>query len=322
MGAKSTAVRDDLVPVRPVGQLAARIGLWSLVAAGFLGGVVGLLRSPPAVPRATAHGPAEPVAGAEVAGFAELAVGAWLEADADSAGRVAGLFLEDPGDLTSGASATRVQRLSTVRVRPVEEGYWAVTVAALGIERDRDGAVLPATTWYVEVGVVSDDDGSLTAAGTPGLVAAPSPVSARWRIAEPTPRNPEPDDPVAATVQGFLDALVAGGADVARYVAPGVEVATPDPVPFVEVHLRRLGVSEQPTGGLQARAEATGTTPAGGQRTVHYEIELVQRGGRWEITSLSGAPTLTSTDGESTSQSTIDPPAERSSTSIAPTPGA
>jgi hypothetical protein len=305
-----------------VGQLAARIGLWSLVGVGFLGGAVGLLRSPRAVPRATAHGPAGAVAGPEVAGFAELAVGAWVEADTDSAERVAGLFLEEPGGLTSGATAIGVQRLSTVRVRPVDEGYWAVTVAASVVERDRDGAALPATTWYVEVGVVGDDNGSLTAAGTPGLVAAPSPVSAGWRVGEPTLRNPEPDDPVAATVQGFLDALLAGGGDVARYVAPGLEVVAPDPVPFVEVQLRRLGVAEQPASRLRARLEAIGTTAAGAPRTLSYEIDLVQRGGRWEITSLSGAPTLKSTDGEPTSRSTVDSSAERSSTSITPTPGA
>jgi Conjugative transposon protein TcpC len=319
MGAKSTDVRDDLVPVRPLGQLAARIGLWSLVALGFVGGVVGLLRPSPSLPSATAQDPGDAVAGPDVVGFAELAVGAWLEAGVGEAESVSGLFLEDPADLTSGAAATRVRRLTTVRVRRVDMGYWAVTVAAHVVERDRDGAEFPAT-WFVEIGVVSDD-GGLGAAGTPALVGAPSPVPQGWEVAGPTPGTVEPDDPLAATVQGFLGALLTGGGDVARYAAPGVDVAAPDPVPFVEVHLRRLGVAGQPSGGLRARAEATGTTAAGAQRTVSYQIELVERGGRWEITSLSGAPTLEST-GDASPPSTVDPPAEPSSTSIAANPGA
>jgi len=108
MGAKATVVRDNLVPVRPVGQLAARVGLWSLVTVGFLGGVVGLLRPSPSVPPATAQDPADAVAGPDVAGFAELAVGAWLEAGAGEAESVSGLFLEDPADLTSSIVPIRV----------------------------------------------------------------------------------------------------------------------------------------------------------------------------------------------------------------------
>jgi Conjugative transposon protein TcpC len=319
MGAEATIVRDDLVPVRPVGQLAARVGLWSLVTVGFLGGVVGLLQPSSSVPPATAQDPADAVAGPDVAGFAELAVGAWLEAGAGEAESVSGLFLEDLADLSSSIVPIRVQRLTTVRARPVDDGYWAVTVAAVVVERDRDGVEF-RSNWYVEIGVVIDD-GGLAAAGTPALVGAPSKVPVGREVAEPTPRTIEPDDPVAATVQGFLGTLLAGGGDVARYVAPGVDVVAPDPAPFVEVQLRRLGFAEHPGGGLRASADATGSTAAGGQRTVSYELELVQRGGRWEITSLSGAPTLETT-GDAAPPSTVDPPAEPSSTSIAPTPGA
>jgi hypothetical protein len=33
------------------------------------------------------------------------------------------------------------------------------------------------------------------------------------------------------------------------------------------------------------------TTAAGGRRTVGYELAVVERDGRWEIRSISGAPT-------------------------------
>jgi hypothetical protein len=259
------------------------------------------------------------VASPDVAGFAELAVGAWLEADLGEAEALSGLFLEDPADPTSGAATTRAERLTTVRVRAVGEGYWAVTVAADVVERGRDGTE-GRSTWYVEIGVISDD-GALAAAGTPALVGALSPNSSRWDVAEPTLGTVQPDDPVAATVQGFLDALLVAGGDVARYLAPEVDVAAPAPAPFVAVQLRRLGVADQPTGGPRVRVEATGTTAAGGQRTVGYVLGLAERGGRWEITSLSGAPTLEAT-GESATPTTIPRPTEATSTSIPPAPGA
>jgi Conjugative transposon protein TcpC len=314
--------QDDLVPVRPCAQLAVRVGLWSLVAVGFVGGVAGLLRPAPSPRTASVQRSADEVAGPDVAGFAELAVGQWLEARPEDAERVAALFLQDAVNPASGATTTEVQRLATVRVRTVDDGYWAVTVAAGVVERDRDGVAFPPTTWYVEVGVARGDGGRLAAAGTPAVVAGPRPTSAGLRVAGPALRVPERDDPVAVTVQGFLAGLLAGGGDVARYVAPGVDLAAPDPAPFVEVELQRLGLVEQPAGGLQVRAGVTATTVAGGQRSLGYQLELTERAGRWEITSVSGAPSLEPTDHDPASSTTVHPPPGPSSTSIAGTPGA
>jgi hypothetical protein len=313
---------DDLVPVRPGAQLVVRIGLWSLVAVGFVGGVAGLLRPSPSPRTTSAQSSADAVAGSDVAGFAELAVGQWLEARLQDAERVAVLFLEDAVDPASGATTTEVQRLGTVRVRPVDDGYWAVTVAAEVVERDRDGVAFPPAAWYVEVGVVKGDGGGLAAAGTPAVVAGPPPATDSLRVAGPALRTPERDDPVAATVQGFLTALLTGGGDVARYVAPGVELAAPDPAPFVVVQLQRLGVVERPAGGLRVRAEVTATTAAGGQRGLGYELELTNRAGRWEVTSVSGAPSLEPADRDPAPATTVHVPPGPSSTSIAASPGA
>ncbi|MGH2602068.1 MAG: hypothetical protein ACRDJ9_22110, partial [Dehalococcoidia bacterium] len=75
-----------LIPARPRAQLAARVGLWTLVSLGAVGGVIGLVRP-------TGQGAAQATATTapatmppEVAGFAELAVTTWLEADAQAAG--------------------------------------------------------------------------------------------------------------------------------------------------------------------------------------------------------------------------------------------
>jgi hypothetical protein len=314
--------QDDLAPVRPGAQLAVRVGLWSLVAVGFVGGVSGLVRSAPSPRTTSVQGSAGAVAGSDVAGFAELVVGQWLEARPEDAERVAALFLQDAVVPAPGATTTELQQLATVRVRTVDDGYWAVTVAAGVVERDRGGVAFPPATWYVEVGVVRGDGGGLVAAGTPAVVAGPPPTSDGLRVAGPTLRTPVRDDPVAATVQGFLTVLLTGGGDVGRYVAPGVELAAPDPAPFVEVRLQRLGLVEQPAGGLQVRAEVTATTAADGQRSLGYELELTKRAGRWEITSVSGAPSLQPTDHDPGPLTTVHAPPRPSSTSIAATPGA
>ena len=83
-------------------------GCGVLVVGGFFAGVAGLLRQSPASQPARALGSADLVPSPDVAGFAELAVGRWLEADAESADRVAALFLEDLGALTSGDSVRPV----------------------------------------------------------------------------------------------------------------------------------------------------------------------------------------------------------------------
>jgi hypothetical protein len=45
-------------------------------------------------------------------------------------------------------------------------------------------------------------------------------------------------------------------------------------------------------GEARVRVAARATSAAGVPRTVSYELGLAQRAGRWEVTSLSGAPTI------------------------------
>jgi hypothetical protein len=316
-------------PVRPLAQLAARVGLWSLVGLGCLGFFLALLgagaAAPPPAPVANAEGPP-----AGVAGFAEEATIAWLEATGDPADRASALFVDAP-EPPSGPTTASVRRTTVVGARQIDGDYWAVTVAAVVDERDRDRATVGTSTLYAEVGVVVGPAGEMAAVGTPAVVPGPPPLTIAVRAAGPTPGIPGVDDPVMVAAQGFLSALLTGTGDVSRYLAPGVEVTAVNPPPFTEVTVDRLSVSEI-DGATRARVLAVATTAAGGRRTVGYELGIRERAGRWEITSISGAPALDDQRPESNPASTAAPtpppstpasPSESSTTtSFATEPGA
>ena len=309
-------------PVRPVAQLAARVGLWTAVAVGCLGGVIGVLKPTAAAPTMTTtqdeNGPP-----AGVPGFAEEAVIAWLEATGDADDPAAALFVDAP-EAPSVATTTAVRRTAAIAARPIEGGYWAVTVAAVVDEKDRGQATVSTATLYAEVGVLVGEAGATSAVGTPAIVAGPRSVSDGVSLAGPTPGVPTEDDPVAITAQGFLTALLTGSGDVSRYLAPGVEVSAVNPPPFSEVTIDRLAVSET-DGRVRARVIARATTQGGGRRSLGYEVGIRQRAGRWEITSVSGAPALSDTGPAPAAEPSTAPPAPAESsttTSFASEPGA
>jgi hypothetical protein len=271
---------------------------------------------------APAEGSGGPPAG--VLGFGEEAVVAWLEAtgDADDAAKV--LFADPPAP-ASGAAMTTVRRTAAIGAQPVGDRYWAVTVAARVDERDRDQLVA-TTDLTIEVAVLVDADGRMTAVGTPAVVPGPTSAAASVGLAGPTPGVPATDDPVLVTVQGFLDALLTGTGDVGRYLAPEVTVYAVDPAPFTEVTVDRLAVTDLEDGTARARVAATADSPAGASRSLGYEIGLHERAGRWEITSLSGAPALDEPDtapaSEPPAATTASSTSSSTTTSFADAPGA
>lgn len=316
-----------LIPARPQAQVAARIGLWSLVALGAIGGLVGLLR-PAAEPTGGTTGDSGPATvPAEMSGYAELAVTTWVEASGDEDdAAVESMFASNPSTAAGDSGRRRVGATHTVGARPVGDGddYWAVTVAARVDEMGGDRRWRSAGTWYVEIGVVRED-GALVAVGEPALVPAPAKPAD-----EPRPEGgglgvPSGDDEeMATTVEGFLSALVAGDGDVSRYLAPDVDIAPVTPAPFEQVALQRWSVTELSDTEVRIRLTARGTSARGVPRTVSYELGLKERAGRWEVTSLSGAPTLDQEDEAEADDptTTTTEPASTTSESIASSPGA
>jgi hypothetical protein len=336
-GAGANGAHDPrgTIAVRPNAQVAARVGLWALVVLGAVGGLFGLLRPTTQTVAPTDDGGSADVAPPEVAGFGEVAVTTWVESGEEGGEEALDpLFSVDPSASSGDVGRRRVNGDATaVGVREVGDDYWAVTVVA-PVDEYADGKWQPAGNWYMEVGVARTD-GGLVAISEPAIVPAPeqaadSPEPAGEGLGVPS----QDDEEMATTVEGFLSALLAGNGDVSRYLAPDVEMTAVTPAPFREVTLQRWAVTDTGDGTVRVRLSARAMSPAGNPRTVSYEIGLAERAGRWEVTSLSGAPTIESDDTEPVptttpapaTTATTDPPetdpAVTTTVSIASEPGA
>lgn len=250
---------------------------------------------------------------ARVTGFAELAVRRWLTT-ADNQVVASGQPIGTRSSAGPGAPPV-VLGTHDVAARRLSERYWAVTVVA---EMGRaDGT--PALR-FIEIGIADTSDG-LLAAGPPAVV--PSPLGpGSVRPAGRTLTVAQPDDPITATAQAFVDALLAGRGDVSRYLAPGARLAAVTPA-FDSVRVERTAEVTTTADRRVLRVEAV-ATEGGADYVLGYELTLEQRAGRWEIRRMSGAPTLRSiASGPTTATSTTSPTANPTTTAVAPAvPGA
>jgi len=311
--------RRDVLPLRPWSRRLVLAGLWGLIGTAAVGGVVGIVRpSQSSVPLSA--GTEAPVVPAPVIGFAELAVRAWITASPGSDLLLDALFSTGSEPAHNSADPIVVSDITAVAAQPVEERYWAVTVAARVVEQpDEQGSAL----WFLEVGVVEDDAGALAAVGTPALVPAPRVAVDPRRPVVLTLHRPDPGDPMAVTLNGFFSALLADGGDVSRYLAPGFDVAAVTPPPFLAVELSALATAPHAEGEARVRAEVRGTTTSADAWTVAYELVLVERDGRWEVRSLTGAPALgTPTSTAETATTSASPTVATTAASIGIEPGA
>lgn len=249
----------------PTAARLVRLALWALVAIGAVGGIVGSLRPTPSVVQRAAEQSDLPPFG--ISGVAELAVRDWLNTSRRSL-------------TSSAADDVIVDSVTTVAVRSLASDYWAVTVAAAS-------RVQAQSTWYLEVGIAEGATGPRPV-GSPAFVPPPvtlTPTDA----AGPSLAIPKPGDPVAATTEAFLQALLAGVGDPVRYVAPDAGIPPMNAAPFTNIRLDRLAFLERAERTARVRAAITATT-ADLEFDVIYEIGLRERDGRWEVTGLTGAP--------------------------------
>lgn len=297
----------------PVAVRATRLLVWVLVGLGSGGGLVAALRSTASDGLSTLA--AQTDAPAQVTGFAELGVRRWLTVGGMAGGRPETLGSQPGTGEAAAAASIVVTATDAVATRRVGDHYWAVTVA-VEVDQVNRGPAL----WFIEIGVVETPEG-LLASGPPAVV--PSPVRADPAVAAGRALSvPSRDDPLAATAEAFLEALLTGRSDVSRYLAPGTRMSPVSPA-FDSVRVQRTAEVEATTRRSIVRVEALATT-AGVEVRFGYELTLEQRAGRWEVRRLSGAPTLRSTPAPSpTTTSTTSPPANPTTTAVAPaTPGA
>jgi hypothetical protein len=298
--------RYESRPARPFIAIGIRVLLWSAVALGCLGGIVGLLRPPAAAQAPTSAAPDPGAVPASVAGTAELTVREWLTATADDEDELIGLFVEPPVLDGLAAGDLSVGRVTTIAGRVLQEDYWAVTVEAEVTETvpivDPDD---PAATengaepetgrqtsiWYLEVPIVGDPETGLLALTRPSVLPGPPTPTTGWRASLNAPTEPGDDDPTVQTVEGFFDAMLAGSGDAGRYVAPGLEVTPADPPPFTDTEVVDVAVDKLGEGEYRVLAQVRVATPGGARQIYSYELFVVERVDRLEITHFAGAPT-------------------------------
>jgi hypothetical protein len=296
------------------------MGLWAMVGVGGLGGVAGLVgfavTSPAAAPAPVDSVPSVP---SEVAGFAQLAIGAWLGAGPLDETELDSLYLVDP-EVSVDEPRQRAHSTAVVEARQVSAGYWAVIVAANVDDLQPDGDWAPAGLWFLEVGVIEDSAGGLIVAAEPGFVAPPQGPARSPKLLSPSLRPPGPDDSaVVDTVNGYLAALLTGQGDAARYVAPEAATGVPTSPPFRAVTVDRLAITEIDNSTLRVRLSAIATSASDIRRSLSYELTLKARDGRWEVAGISGAPTLTQPETSTSDAPDVTP---TPSSIAAPAPGA
>jgi hypothetical protein len=163
---------DDARPIRPVAALAARAALWLMIGLGALGGVVAAIKPAATAPATTKPNLEATSVPAAVAGFAEMAVRRWMEADAPS--QTLGRLFVDRPTISDLQHRVVVNATSTVAASTIAEGYWSLTVA---VDFTPVAIVAVGTTWLVQLGVADDGAGRYVALSTPAIVSDPRPAA-------------------------------------------------------------------------------------------------------------------------------------------------
>jgi hypothetical protein len=150
--------------------------------------------------------------------------------------------------------------------------------------------------------MVGNPETGLMALNTPAVLPTAPQATTGWKPSASAPSEPEAEDPTAETVEGFLNALLAGDGTPERYVAPRVVVTAANPPLFANIEVIDQAIDEMATGEYRVLARVMATTPGGSRQALTYELIVVERVDRLEITQFAGAPTLVA--------GTPEPPAE------------
>lgn len=306
-GARPTATRSRVTPLRGRRAFLLRVGVWVALAAGPVALLVAVDR-PAAVPVKPAVAVARPAVvqptgdGATEggpAGFAETVLGVWLESGAatESSPEMAQLRLLAPGVQAPrwGRRPVAVLQVAAVQTERRGAGAWAVTVAVrladavAGVPGEQ--SVRGLRFFTVPVTETGSGDSRVYAAGAP--MEAAGPQGGREPVSPFTARVE--DSALADTVGGFLSAFLGADGTVERYLAPGTVLARPQ-ARFAAVEILQVLSQGRPAGvgqdGANARVRAvvTATDAAGRSWPMAYALTLSARDGRWEIASLDTGP--------------------------------
>lgn len=283
--------------------------LWTLLIGAVGLGLLGMTRPGSRAAAPAAASTVAPAVAQPPGGCAELLVTAWLTGDA--AVLTALLGADVPRLPQRQRTATRTY---TVSVQPgPDPASWSYVIGADVAAVGRNGASTAAGIQFFAV-TLTHRSAPAAAGSTCAGWSAPA-LPAQVAGLAPAPRQQLAYDrtlatsgqPVADTLGRFFTALLAGGPEIERYLAPGVSLAAVTPAPYTQVRLERLAAAggeqlragEVPADGTQARLLATVAATVGdqpGEWRLTYPLSMAVRGGRWEITAIDPAPVLPPAD--------------------------
>ncbi|ATM24756.1 hypothetical protein SMD44_p10257 (plasmid) [Streptomyces alboflavus] len=283
----------------------ARLGAWVLIASGPVIGVLALMGSSAPAQSAPKSAPAvKSNASTGPAGFAQLFVGAYLEAGEGSEEKLAPYYSGSVA-LTHPAGTRSALRTQAMDAREVSSGYWSVTVAVNIAAKSKKGGYSDAGVQYFRVAIQStgeDKTSGYTAVSLPAQVAAPAALKL-GDLGYPTSRGSGANDPASDTAASFLKAYIAGQGELDRYTSPGVHISPVVPTPYTSIKV--TGVQDDSADGTSAKVPGDGKRrrllitvdaqdKAGHSFPLTYALGLTARSGRWEVASLDDAPATAS----------------------------
>lgn len=279
----------------------ARVATWALIASGPLIGVMALLGSSAPAQSAPKSAPAvQSGASTGPAGFAQLFIGAYLEAGEGSEKNLAPYYAGSVA-LTHPAGTRSALRTQVMEAREVSSGYWSVTVAVNVAAKTKKGGYSDAGVQYFRVAVQSTGSGDTTgytAVSLPAQVAAPAALKP-GDLGYPTSRGGGTSDPASDTAASFLTAYVAGQGELDRYTSPGVRVSPVVPTPYASIKV--TGIRDNSSDSASTKVPGDGERRRllvsvdaidvdGNSFPLTYALGLTSRAGRWEVSSLDDAP--------------------------------
>ncbi|MFJ3229129.1 conjugal transfer protein [Streptomyces sp. NPDC086783] len=271
-----------------------RLTAWIAIAASPIALCIAITSGPATAQATTAKAPPErPTAqDSDLAGFAQLFVGAWLRSSADDVRSAQARLAQSMApnvelpELVEGARPSPVS-VTAVRSAHRSGGVWSVTVAAQYADGRLRNYAVP---------VVADRfGGSFTVTGAPGVVAGPG----RADVPASPYRVTVPEGDLSSAVGEFLAAYLTGAGEVDRYLAPGVTLSAVSPAPYTGATVQQVRAIE---GAAAADRAVDGTAvhvlvqvearDGDGRWPLTYELALRARSGRWEITGLGSGTSV------------------------------
>lgn len=269
--------------------------VWPLVLVGLTGGFT---PTKPTKPTTTAQAvsASEQSAGATAQAF----VASWLSATRANTGALAdyvdlsGILLPEQG------YEYRNLVVASVGARG-SDGMVTVQVAAeiKEVSKAKDGK--DVVLWpqrYFEVTLLVSQEG-VKPRGLPRAVASPllAPELDNGGYSQSLPAA----DPVAQSITSFLQAYLTDTGEIARYIAPGTDIAAVKPAPYTAVKPLQFKALKAPESSPAEGATIRTLTrtqllgPQGQIVTADYYLALTARAGRWEVTSIENSDSSAAT---------------------------